>query len=211
MPEIARRARELGVKVSFDLNYRATLWSPKDARAAWVDILPHVNLLITTESDAAILLNEAHFVGAPRCVARSQQEAAAVETGRRAVSPAHGASAGDNARCAHREAALRRLHALHHPDAIAMTCGGDGSAAFDGNEFLTYPSWPLEPINRLGAGDAFAAGLLYGLISADLQTGLAYGNAMSVLKFTVPQNLPLIDRADVEALIAGRDTRRLVR
>ena len=57
MPEIARRARELGVKVSFDLNYRATLWSPEDARAAWVDILPHVNLLITTEADAAILLS----------------------------------------------------------------------------------------------------------------------------------------------------------
>jgi len=54
------------------------------------------------------------------------------------------------------------------------------------------------------AGDAFAAGLLYGLIHADLQTGLAYGNAMSALKFTVPQNLPLIDRADVEQLLAGR-------
>ncbi len=54
------------------------------------------------------------------------------------------------------------------------------------------------------AGDTFAAGLLYGLITSDLQTGLAYGNAMAALKFTVPQNLPLIDRADVEQLLAGR-------
>ena len=108
-------------------------------------------------------------------------------------------------------ATLRRLYDLYHPDAVVMTCRGDGSAAFDGTDVLTYHSWPLEPVNRLGAGDAFAAGLLYGVITADLQTGLAYGNAMSVLKYTVPQNLPLIDRADVEVLIAGRDGRSLVR
>ncbi len=85
-----------------------------------------------------------------------------------------------------------------------MTCGGWGSIAYDGAATATYPSFKLESVNRLGAGDAFAAGLLYGLITSDLQTGLAYGNAMAALKFTVLQNLPLIDREDVERLLAGQ-------
>jgi 2-dehydro-3-deoxygluconokinase len=173
VPEIVRRARSLGVQVSFDLNYRSKLWSPEAACAAWDEILPHVNLLITTEEDAALLL------GAPSCTSS-------------------------------REVALHGLFNSYQPDAVVMTCGGTGSMAFDGKQVLTAPSWPLEPVNRLGAGDAFAAGLLYGVIKADLQAGLAYGNAMSALKFTVPQNLPLIDREDVERLLAGSDL-RLVR
>ena len=62
----------------------------------------------------------------------------------------------------------------------------------------------------LGAGDAFDAGLLYGIITSGLQAGLEYGNAMAVLKMTIPQNLPLIEREDVDRLLAG-DTLRLLR
>ncbi len=83
--------------------------------------------------------------------------------------------------------------------------------AFDSDGIVTFPAFPLEPVNRLGAGDAFDAGLLYGLITADLRTGLAYGNAMAALKFTIPQNLPLVDREDVEALVAGQGGTQLVR
>jgi len=169
-PEIVRRARARGVKVSFDLNYRSKLWPPQEARTAWDEILPHVALIITTEPDAALLLDSA----------------------------------------LDREAALRAIFDRYRPDAVAMTCGGQGSAAYDGKEVIQSPSWKLELVNRLGAGDAFAAGLLYGLIKADLRAGLAYGNAMSALKFTVPQNLPLIDIEDVEHLLAGQDL-RLVR
>ncbi len=183
-PEIIRRARALGVKTSFDLNFRAGLWSPDEARAAWHEILPDVSLIITTEADAALLL------------------AAPVETARWAVSR----RAVSQWAVSDREAAVARIFEAYQPDAVAMTCGGWGSIAYDGNTTTTYPSFKLESVNRLGAGDAFAAGLLYGLIHADLQTGLAYGNAMSALKFTVPQNLPLIDREDVERLLAGQSS-----
>ncbi|MGC9346534.1 MAG: PfkB family carbohydrate kinase [Anaerolineae bacterium] len=168
--EIARRASEAGCKISFDLNYRSKLWTPEDARTSWKEVLAYVDLIITTEADAAILLGE-------------EPE---------------------------RETALRRIFELTTPYAAVMTCGGAGSMAFDGDAVISLPSWPLELVNRLGAGDAFAAGLLYGLMEADLKTGLAYGNAMSALKFTVPQNLPLIDREDVERLLSGSDL-RLVR
>ena len=58
-PDIVRRARALGVKVSFDLNYRSKLWSPAEARASWREILPNVDLIITTQEDAELLLDAA--------------------------------------------------------------------------------------------------------------------------------------------------------
>ena len=91
-----------------------------------------------------------------------------------------------------------------------MTCGGDGSMAYDGQQIMAVGTWALEVVNRLGAGDAFDAGLLYGIITADLRTGLAYGNAMAVLKMTIPQNMPLIERHDIDRLLAG-DIDRLMR
>ncbi len=169
-PDIVRRARALGVKVSFDLNYRSKLWPPAEARASWREILPDVDLIITTEADAELLLDAA----------------------------------------TDQDTALRAIFETYRPEAVVITCGGRGSIAYDGDETVNFPSWKLESVNRLGAGDAFAAGLLYGLINADLRTGLAYGNAMSALKFTIPQNLPLIDREDVERLLAGENV-RLVR
>jgi 2-dehydro-3-deoxygluconokinase len=63
----------------------------------------------------------------------------------------------------------------------------------------------VQVVNRLGAGDAFDAWLLYGILTSDLQAGLDYGSAMAALKMTIPQNTPLIERADVVRLLAGRD------
>lgn len=109
-----------------------------------------------------------------------------------------------------RERALKTIYDVYHPEAVVMTCGGDGSMAYDGQQIMAVGTWALEVVNRLGAGDAFDAGLLYGIITADLRTGLAYGNAMAVLKMTIPQNMPLIERHDIDRLLAG-DIDRLMR
>ena len=58
--------------------------------------------------------------------------------------------------------------------------------------------------DRLGAGDAFDAGLIYGWLRSGLQAGLDYGGAMAALKHTVPQNIPLVNKDDVEGLMGGR-------
>lgn len=170
VPEIVRRARSLDVRVSFDLNYRALLWSPEDARDAWQATLPHANLIIATETDAALLVQ--------------------------AQPP--------------RETLVRHLFDTYRPDAVVLTCGGDEGIAYNGQCLYRVPTHPLQVVNRIGAGDAFDAGLLYGILTADLQTGLKYGNAMAALKMTVPQNLPLVEREDVMRLVTG-DRAYLVR
>jgi 2-dehydro-3-deoxygluconokinase len=91
-------------------------------------------------------------------------------------------------------------------EAVVITQGSRGSQGYDGEQFYTSDGYPIETVvNRLGAGDAFDAGLLYGLITSDLQSGLLYGSAMAALKLTIRENMPLVDREDVERLVSGRD------
>ena len=162
---VARRAREAGVRVVFDVNYRALLWSPEEARSVCEEILPWVNLLVTTEEDAARLFG----------AQESRQET------------------------------LRAIRRRFSVEAVIMTLGGEGSMACDGQAFYQAAGHVVQMVNRLGAGDAFVAGLMYGTMQWGLQEGLRYGNAMSALKITIPQNIPLINKEDVERLVKDGD------
>jgi 2-dehydro-3-deoxygluconokinase len=64
-------------------------------------------------------------------------------------------------------------------------------------------SYEVEIVDRLGAGDSFAAGLIHGLLDGDLQKGLDYGVAASAIKHSVPGDFAWITRAEVEALLKG--------
>jgi 2-dehydro-3-deoxygluconokinase len=68
-------------------------------------------------------------------------------------------------------------------------------------------SYPATPVGRIGGGDAFTAGFLYGLLTHnDLQTALRWGAAMAALKYTLPGDLPIVRRDDVLALLGqGND------
>ncbi|MBN1402271.1 MAG: sugar kinase [Anaerolineae bacterium] len=161
---IARRARQLGVKISFDVNYRSLLWSQAEARACCERILPYVNVLVGTEADLTMLTDG----------------------------------------LAERESVVQGLHARHGCEAVVMTLGAEGSLGYDGQALAASAGYQVQVVNRLGAGDAFVAGLLYGYLQGELQAGLEYGSAMAALKMTVPQNIPLINKEDVERLLAGR-------
>ena len=64
-------------------------------------------------------------------------------------------------------------------------------------------TYEVEIVDRLGAGDSFAAGLIHGLLDGDLQKGLDYGVAASALKHSLPGDFPWITREEVEALLRG--------
>ena len=168
---IVARARERGCRVSFDVNYRSLLWSPEEARRAFQEISPYINLLIATQADARMLL----------------------------------AQPGDREHPSDLAKMLESLFDVYRPEAVIVTCGAEGSMAYDGKRFFSSCGYEVQAVNRLGAGDAFDAGLLYGYLVSDLQVGLNYGTAMAALKMTVPQNLPLIEREDVERMLAGDD------
>ncbi|MCS7022981.1 MAG: sugar kinase [Gemmataceae bacterium] len=65
------------------------------------------------------------------------------------------------------------------------------------------PWYEVEIVDRLGAGDAMAAGVIHGLLTGDLQKAVQYGAALAALKHTIAGDLPWINPEEVEATIRG--------
>jgi 2-dehydro-3-deoxygluconokinase len=159
-----KQAKQEGLSISFDVNYRQLLWEPTDARDCLLELLPFVDLLIGTQPDLGLLA---------------------------------GATFEDPT------ATLVALHDRFRTEAVVMTLPDGGALAYDGNRTYSAAGHPVAIVNRLGAGDAFAAGLLYGCLTAGLAAGLAWGSAMAALKLTIPANVPLVRKCDVERLVRG--------
>jgi 2-dehydro-3-deoxygluconokinase len=73
--------------------------------------------------------------------------------------------------------------------------------ACQGPQVLQTRTYEVEIVDRLGAGDCFAAGLIHGLLDGDLQKGLDYGVAASAIKHSIPGDFAWITREEVETLI----------
>lgn len=87
---------------------------------------------------------------------------------------------------------------------VVITMGGDGAVACDDSGDWAASPYPLtQVVDRVGAGDAFNAGVLMGYLQNDLALGLQYGTAMAALKHTIPGDLLVSTRAEIDAARAG--------
>jgi 2-dehydro-3-deoxygluconokinase len=75
--------------------------------------------------------------------------------------------------------------------------------AYQNGKVLRTRTYEVEIVDRLGAGDCFAAGLIHGLLDGDVQKGLDYGVAASAIKHTIPGDFAWTTREEVEALLKG--------
>lgn len=75
--------------------------------------------------------------------------------------------------------------------------------AYQAGKVLRTRTYEVEIVDRLGAGDSFAAGLIHGLLDGDLQKGLDFGVAASAIKHSIPGDFAWITRDEVEALLKG--------
>lgn len=133
---------EGGYRTSFDINYRAKLWSPEEACAVLETMLGEVDILVSTTDDAALIFG---MDGTP-------------------------------------EETVEALHGRFGNEVVVLTLAEGGAVGWSAaTGFLYTQPYVVEPVDRLGAGDAFDAGLLYGLLREDLATGLSYGTALSAL------------------------------
>jgi 2-dehydro-3-deoxygluconokinase len=82
-----------------------------------------------------------------------------------------------------------------------------GAVGFANGELFETPSYEVEIVDRLGAGDAMASGIIHGLLDGDFAKGLQYGAAMGAIKHTLPGDLPWIDKEEVEATMTGQGLR----
>ncbi len=88
--------------------------------------------------------------------------------------------------------------------AVVVTCGSEGAFALDDRgEWFAEPHELGPIVDRVGAGDAFDGGVLYGYLQGDLGLGLDYGVAMAALKHTIPGDLLIVSRDEIERVRAG--------
>ena len=185
-----RTARAHGRFVSFDCNYRAKLWQrwQGDARGILREIVAESDLLFAEERDMALILGR-EFQTMP---AHERFEASATEA----------------------------LATFPHLQRVATTVRSQRSVddhdlaakLMSRNGLITTRTYSIgRTIDRIGSGDAFAAGVLHGLESGlDDQATLDFGLAAACLKHSIPGDFNLISVADVHNLLqdAGFTVRR---
>lgn len=99
---------------------------------------------------------------------------------------------------------IDQLHARYPQARIVMTRGGAGASACDeSGRVARLPALNApQPVGRVGGGDAFSAGFLYGhLTDDDMERALRWGVVVAGLKYTIPGDLPLIDREEAARLV----------
>ncbi|HEX4213663.1 MAG TPA: sugar kinase [Candidatus Dormibacteraeota bacterium] len=102
------------------------------------------------------------------------------------------------------------LQEIFQSPRVVVTRGPLPSVAMAGDLCWERPSHQVRIIDRIGAGDAFAAGVLWGHLEGSLGHGLEWGAAMAALKMTLHGDLFTLDRDAVEGLLdqQGRDIQR---
>jgi len=106
---------------------------------------------------------------------------------------------------------LRALRDRFGAKRAAMTVGEAGAVGLESDTIYTADGYPAEIVDRIGAGDAFAAGVICGLLENDFALGLRYGVAMSALQLTLSGDLFRLSRADVLRLMESGVARRPLR
>ena len=107
------------------------------------------------------------------------------------------------------EQVLRDLQHLTGSPSVVLTIGERGALAITGDDqVFTQPALPATIVDRIGAGDAFSAGVLCGLLEGSLETGLRYGAAMSAHKLTTFGDMLCATRTEILELLVETQHRR---
>ncbi len=186
-------ARERGVRVSADLNYRSRLWSPDRAREVMTGLMPYVSLLIANEED-------------PEKVFGLRAERSDVEAGE-IDAAAYGELAGQLIERFGFESVAITLR-----ESISASQNRWSACLHDGRQVHHSPVFDVPVIDRVGAGDAFAAGLIYGILTGlEPADALTFGVAASCLKHSIFGDFNLVDADEVRRLAAGTTSGRVIR
>lgn len=87
---------------------------------------------------------------------------------------------------------------------VVLTLAEQGALALAGKNICHHSAYKAGTVDRIGRGDSFSAGFLYGYLNDDVHAGLKYGNAMAALNQTFKGDFFWGDKEDVEQLIEGR-------
>ncbi len=188
--EALETAKKAGLLVSYDLNFRSKLWTAEQARRCQEPMMELVDVLITTEEDTRVVFG---------ITAQGQK-------GEQFTS----VSADPYKEVAQKLAERFRFKA------VAITLRENPSVwkntwtaiAYADGRFYEDRKYELEIVDRVGGGDAFSAGFIYGYLTAgSYDMAVRYGTAFSALKHTNPGDLNWATLAEAESLMKGASLR----
>ncbi|MCL1992296.1 MAG: sugar kinase [Spirochaetes bacterium] len=186
-------AKAAGVPVSCDLNYRKNLWSKQKASEVMGALMKYVDVCIANEEDCADVFGihaQGSDVGSGK-ISREGYEKVAKEM---------------QGRFGFKQVAitLRESFSANDNNWAAMFYS-EGQAHFS-------KTYALHIVDRVGGGDSFCAGLIYGLVKKmGSQQALEFATAASCLKHSIEGDLNLVSADEVEKLAAGDASGRVQR
>lgn len=186
-----KAAKKNGATTSYDLNYRATLWSKEEARAAAEQLMPYIDVILGNEEDFDTMLGI---------------KAEGTDENFSSIDPQN-----------YRKVAEKVMEKYPHIQAVgtslrevktALLNNWQGCMMTRNGFFVSRKYENIEINDRVGGGDSFASAMIWGMLEGhDDQNVIDFATAYSALCHTIRNDWNLVTRAEAEALAAGGSAR----
>jgi len=193
-----KTARSKGITVSCDLNYRANLWKREKAGEVMGKLMEFVDVCIANEEDASDVFG-------------IRASGSDVTTGKISHDGYKEVASALVKKFGFKQVAitLRESISANDNNWAAMLCTASGEAR---NDFYFSKKYAVHIVDRVGGGDSFGAGLIYGnLTGMNPQDRLEFAVAASCLKHTIEGDFNFVSADEVKKLAAGNASGRVQR
>ena len=191
--EAVRTAKEMGLTVSCDLNYRKNLWSRQKASEVMAQLMPYVDVCIANEEDAGDVFDihaDATDITGGKLSHEGYISVARKLTERFGFSKV----------------------AITLRESISASDNNWAAMLYSGGEAVFSKKYPVHIVDRVGGGDSFGAGLIYGVQSGmSDKDALEFAVAASCLKHTIEGDYNQVTVDEVKKLAGGDGSGRVQR
>jgi len=188
-----KTAKAKGITTSIDLNYRKKLWTREKAKEVMTRLCQYVDVCIGNEEDADTTLG---FRAAGTDVTKGQLDIEGYKSVFKQMKDKFGFK--------YVASTLRESH--------SASDNGWSALVYNGNDFYHSRQYEVRIVDRVGSGDSFASGFIYGLVSGmSMKDAAEFGVAASALKHTIPGDLNHATLNEVKELMKGDASGRVQR
>lgn len=191
--EACKAAKKLGVSISCDLNYRSKLWSREEANKTMSTLCQYVDVCIANEEDA-------YDVFGIEATGSNIHKGMLDHEGYKSVA---------------KQLVDRfsfKLAANTLRTSYSASDNGWAAMLYDGSEYMFSKEYKIHIVDRVGGGDSFCGGLIYGLLNGlEKPNALEFAVAASCLKQTIEGDFNMVSVGEVKKLAAGNASGRVQR
>ena len=188
-----KAAKAKGITTSIDLNYRKKLWSKEKAKEVMTNLCQYVDVCIGNEEDAETTLG---FKSKGTDVTKGELNLDGYKDVFQQMKDKFGFK--------YIASTLR--------ESYSASDNGWSALVYDGKDFYHSRKYEVRIVDRVGSGDSFASGFIYGLVSGmEMKDAAEFGVAASALKHTIPGDINHATLNDVKGLMKGDASGRVQR